>query len=99
MTKRRRRHPSRRGVAWPLLVFGGILLLAAVFLFAKQVGGASDGGGNPKIAVDLQKIQTATSGSATTSRSPSGLPILAPARFGSKNSPISKCCRGADRPH
>ncbi|MBI5823391.1 MAG: hypothetical protein HZB18_05135 [Chloroflexi bacterium] len=37
----------------PLIVLGGILLIAAVFLFANQGG---DGGGTPSIAVDQQTI-------------------------------------------
>lgn len=57
MTRKKRRNQGRRGIAWPLLAVGGILLLTAVFLFSKQAsGGGSDTGGTPKIAVDPQKI-------------------------------------------
>jgi hypothetical protein len=36
------------------LTFGGVLIVAAIFLFAKQGGG--DDGGTPSIAVDRQRI-------------------------------------------
>ena len=44
---------KKRNFPWLLVAFGGILVAAAVFLFARQ---SSDGGGTPSIAVDQQKI-------------------------------------------
>ena len=54
MSKKHRSQKRRRGFPWPLVVFGGILLIVAVFFFANQGGG--DAGGTPSIAVDQQKI-------------------------------------------
>ena len=56
MTRKNRRNQGRRGIAWPVLAFGGVLLLTAVFLFARGSGGGGDAGGTPKIAADPQKI-------------------------------------------
>ena len=53
MSKKHRRQKQRRGFPWPLVVFGGVLLIAAAFFLANQSG---DGGGTPSIAVDQQKI-------------------------------------------
>ena len=47
------RKQKRREFPLPLVIFGGILLIVAAFLFARQGG---DGGGTPSIAVDQQKI-------------------------------------------
>ena len=57
-TKRRRR---QRNFPWPILMFGGILMLAAVFLLANRAAGGSGAGGAavagpPQIAVDPAKI-------------------------------------------
>lgn len=54
MSKKHRRQKQRKSFPWPLVVLGGILLTAAVFLFTGQGGG--DGSGTPSIAVDQQKI-------------------------------------------
>ncbi len=54
MTKKRRKQKQRKGFPWPLVAFGGILLIAAAFLFTNQGGGSA--GGTPSIAVDQQKI-------------------------------------------
>ncbi len=57
MSRKRRRQP--KGFPWPILVFGGVLLIAAAFLLANRGGsgsGASDGNGTPQIAVDPPKI-------------------------------------------
>jgi H+/Cl- antiporter ClcA len=53
MSKKHRRQKQRKSFPWPLVAIGGILLIAAAFLFAKLGG---DGGGTPSIAVDQQKI-------------------------------------------
>ncbi len=55
MSKKYRK--QRKNFPWPVMVFGGILLLAAAFLFANQnSSGGDEGGGTPQIAVDQQKI-------------------------------------------
>ena len=54
MSKKHRRQKQKKSFPWSLVVIGGILLIAAGFLFTKQDGG--DGGGTPSIAVDQQKI-------------------------------------------
>jgi hypothetical protein len=51
--KFRKRQKQKRAFPLPLVVFGGILLIVAIFLFARQGGGD---GGTPSIAVDQQKI-------------------------------------------
>ena len=58
MSRNQRKRQHRTAIAWPLLVFGGILVLVAAFLFANRsaAGGAGSGGGTPKIAADPQKI-------------------------------------------
>ncbi len=56
MTRKKIRHQSRSRIAWPLLAFGGILILSAVFLLARPGGGGGNGGGTPKIAADPQQI-------------------------------------------
>ncbi len=53
MSKKRRRQNQRKSFPWPLVAFGGILIVAAIFLFSSQ-GGVS--GGTPSIAVDQQLI-------------------------------------------
>jgi len=55
MSKKHGRQKQKKSFPWALLVVGGVLLVAAVFLFANQGGG--DGGGTPSIAVDQQKIE------------------------------------------
>ncbi len=48
---------QRKRFPWPVMVFGGILLIVAAFLFANQKGsGGDEGGGPPQIAVDQPKI-------------------------------------------
>ena len=55
---RKQRRQQRKNLAWPLLVFGGILLLVTAFLFANRnaADGADSGSGTPKITADPQKI-------------------------------------------
>jgi len=57
MSKKNKKYKrqKKQNFPWLLLALGGILVAAAVFLFAKQGGG--DGGGTPAIAVDQQKIE------------------------------------------
>jgi hypothetical protein len=54
MSKKHRRQKQKKSFPWPLVMIGGILLIAAGFLFTKIGGG--DGGGTPTITVDQQKI-------------------------------------------
>lgn len=53
--KRFKRQRQRRNSPWLFVALGGVLLLAAAFLFANRSGG-DDGGGTPSIQVDQQKI-------------------------------------------
>ena len=53
MSKKHRKNKQRKSFSWPLVVFGGLLLIVAAFIFANQGG---IGGGTPSIAVDQQKI-------------------------------------------
>lgn len=55
MSRKNKKYGKRKkqNFPWLLLALGGILLSAAVFLFAQQNG---DGGGTPSIAVDQRKI-------------------------------------------
>ena len=55
-TKHRR---QQRNFPWPILMFGGILMIAAAFLLAGKAGGGnggSGGNGSPQIAADPSKI-------------------------------------------
>ena len=54
MSKKNRRQKQKKNFPWVFLALGGVLIFAAIFLFANQNGG--DGGGTPKIVVDQQKI-------------------------------------------
>ena len=59
MSKSRRRQGQRKGFPWPVLIFGGLLLIVAAFLFGSRASGNSggdNGSGTPKIAADPQKI-------------------------------------------
>ena len=51
--KKYKRQKYRKSFPWPLVAFGGVLLILAAVLFANRGG---DGGGTPSIAVDQQKI-------------------------------------------
>jgi len=53
MSKKHKRQKQKQGFPWAIAAIGGILLILAAFLFARQNG---DGGGTPSIAVDRQKI-------------------------------------------
>ncbi len=50
MSKKRKR--QKKNFPWSLIIFGGILLIIAAFLYANQSGD----GGTPAIAVDQQVI-------------------------------------------
>ncbi|MEW6030311.1 MAG: hypothetical protein ACOYZ8_08560 [Chloroflexota bacterium] len=52
--KHKRQKQARKSFPWVLLTFGGVLIVAALFLLARQGGG--DDGGIPTIAVDQQNI-------------------------------------------
>jgi hypothetical protein len=52
--KKSRKQGQRTNFSWPLVIFGGILLIVAALFFANQSG---NGGGMPTIAVDQQKIR------------------------------------------
>lgn len=54
MSRKHRRQGYRSSFPWPIVIFGGILLIVAAFLLVNRSGG--DGGGTPAIAVDQQKI-------------------------------------------
>lgn len=54
MSKKHRSQRHKKNFPWVLVVFGAILVIAAIFFFANQSGG--DGGGTPSITVDQQKI-------------------------------------------
>ncbi len=51
----KRHRGQNRGFAWPIIIFGGVLLIAAVFLLANRSGGGNDHG-MPAIVVGQQRI-------------------------------------------
>ena len=53
MSRKHKRQKQRKSFSWPLVVFGGILLIVVALFFANQGG---DGRGKPSITVDQQKI-------------------------------------------
>ena len=52
--KYKRQKQKRKNFPWLFAALGGVLLIAAVFLFANRSG--ADGGGKPSIAVDQKVI-------------------------------------------
>ena len=54
MSKKHKKQRQKKGFPWVLLAFGGVLIIAAIFLLTSRGGG--DGSGTPSIAVDQQKI-------------------------------------------
>ena len=54
MSKKQKKQKQKNKPFLPLIVLGGVLLIAAAFYFANQ--GVGDNGGTPSIAVDQQKI-------------------------------------------
>ncbi len=60
MSKNNRRHKRQKqgnNFPWLFVALGGVLLLAAAFLFANRSAGG-DRSGTPSIAVDQQKIDS-----------------------------------------
>ena len=55
MSKKTRRQKQKKNFPWPIVIFGGVLLIVAAIFFANQ-GNGNAGGGTPKITVDQQKI-------------------------------------------
>jgi len=53
MSKKHKRQKQKQKFPWVFAAIGGVLLVLAAFLFARQNG---DGGGTPSITVDQQKI-------------------------------------------
>lgn len=53
MSKKHKRQKQKQKFPWVFAAIGGVLLVLAAFLFARQNG---DGSGTPSIAVDQQKI-------------------------------------------
>jgi hypothetical protein len=53
MSKKHKKQKQKQGFPWAIAAVGGILLILAAFLFARQNG---DGGGTPSIAVDQKRI-------------------------------------------
>ncbi len=53
MSRRHRRQSQNKGFPWVMIAFGGILIFAAIALFASR---SSDASGAPAIAVDQPKI-------------------------------------------
>ncbi len=51
----KRHRGQNRGFAWPIIIFGGVLLIAAVFLLVNRSGGGNDHG-TPAIVVGQQRI-------------------------------------------
>jgi hypothetical protein len=47
---------GKKKFPWPMVVLGGLLLIAAAFYLANRPGTGKHGSGPPKIAVDQQKI-------------------------------------------
>jgi len=56
--KKKYRRQKEKNIPWLIGTLGGVLLLAAIFLFANRSGGNS--GGKPSIEVDQQKIDLGT---------------------------------------
>ncbi len=54
--KRHKRQKQRKNIPWLFVALGGVLLLAAAFLFANRSGGDDNSGGTPSVRVDQQKI-------------------------------------------
>jgi hypothetical protein len=53
MSKKYKRQKQKQKFPWIFLALGGVFIVLAAFLFARQGG---DGGGTPAITVDQQRI-------------------------------------------
>jgi hypothetical protein len=53
MSKKNKRQKQKQRFPWAIAAIGGVLLVLAAFLFARQNG---NGGGTPSIAVDQKQI-------------------------------------------
>ncbi|MDP1545188.1 MAG: hypothetical protein Q8L87_04135 [Anaerolineales bacterium] len=53
MSKKHKRQKQKQKLPWIFLALGGVFVVLAVFMFARQGG---DGGGTPSITVDQQRI-------------------------------------------
>ncbi len=61
MSKASRKHRKQRSFPWPILIFAGVLLIAAALFFANRPGSAAQAttgssSGTARIAVDPEKI-------------------------------------------
>jgi hypothetical protein len=54
MSTKNRKQQQKKGFSWILLALGGLLGIAAIFVFANKDGQSS--GGTPSIAVDQERI-------------------------------------------
>src|SRR6266540_6324189 len=54
MSRKTKKKRQQKSFSWALVVLGGVLLIAAIFVFAK--GGTADSGGTPSIAVEEPNI-------------------------------------------
>jgi flagellar basal body-associated protein FliL len=54
MSKKQKKKKQNNKLFLPLILLGGVLLIAVAFYFSNQ--GSGDGSGTPSIAVDQQKI-------------------------------------------
>ena len=55
ITKQEKQTKKKKS-SWPMVVLGGVLVIAAAFYFVNRPGISKHGSGPPEIAVDYQKI-------------------------------------------
>ncbi len=56
MGKKQKKQKRKKTFPWPMVVVGGILLVAVVYFLSNRGGISKHGSGPPKITVDQQKI-------------------------------------------
>lgn len=56
MSNKQRTQKKKKKFPWPMVVLGGVLVIAAAFYLGNRTGLRPHGSGPPKIAVDPQKI-------------------------------------------